>query len=38
MRQLMSGKENAAKVDDFLGTSHLVVCCDIGQLIFEAWF
>ena len=24
----MCGKDNAAKVDDCLGTNHLVVCCD----------
>ena len=29
MRQLMSGKDNAAKADDSLGTNHLVVCCDL---------
>ena len=34
----MYGKDNAAKVDDFLGTNHLVVCCGIGQLTFEAKF
>ena len=38
MRQLMSGKDNAAKVDDSLGTNHLVVCCDVGQLSLEARF
>ena len=32
LRQVMSGKDNATKVDDALGTSHLVVCCDVGQL------
>ena len=26
LRQLMSGKDNAAKVDDFMGTNNLVVC------------
>ena len=31
----MSGKDNEAKVDDSLGTNHLVVCCDVGQLTFE---
>ena len=34
----MSGKDNAAKVDDSFGTNHLVVCCDVGQLTFEAKF
>ena len=34
----MSGKDNAAKVNDSLGTTHLAVCCDIGQLTFEARF
>ena len=34
----MSGKENAAKVDDSLGTNHLAVCYDVGQLTFEARF
>ena len=34
----MSGKDNAAKVDDSLATNHLVVCCDVGQLTFEARF
>ena len=34
----MSGKDSAAKVDDSLGTDHLVVCCDVGQLTFEASF
>ena len=34
----MSGKNNATKVDDSLGTNHLVVCCDIRQLTFEARF
>ena len=34
----MSGKENTANVDDFLGTSHLVVCCDVRRRTFEAWF
>ena len=32
----MSGKDNAAKGDDSLGTNYLVVCCDAGQLTFEA--
>ena len=27
----MSGKDNAAKVDDSLGTNHSVVCCEVGQ-------
>ena len=31
MRQLMSGKDNAAKVDDSLGTNHLAVCCDVDS-------
>ena len=34
----MSGKDNAAKVKDSLGTNHLVVCCDAGQITFEARF
>ena len=34
----MSGKDKAAKVVDSLGTNHLVVCCDIGQLTFKARF
>ena len=34
----MSGKDNEAKVDYSLGTNHLVVCCDVGQLTFEAKF
>ena len=34
----MSGKDNAANVDDSLATNHLVVYCDIGQLSFEARF
>ena len=34
----MSGKDNAAKVDDSLGTNHLVVSCDVEQLTFEARF
>ena len=34
----MSAKDNAAKVDDSIGTNHLVVCRDVGQLTFEAWF
>ena len=34
----MSGKDNAAKVDDCLETNHLVVCCNVGQLTFEARF
>ena len=34
----MSGKDNAAKVDDSVRTNHLVVCCDVGQLTFEARF
>ena len=33
----MSGEDNAAKVDDSLGRNHLVVCCDVGQLTFEAF-
>ena len=32
----MSGKVNAAKVDDSLRTNQSVVCCDVGQLTFEA--
>ena len=31
----MSGKDNAAKVDDSLETNHLVMCCDVGQPTFE---
>ena len=34
----MSGKNNATKVDDPLGTNQLVVNCDLGQLTFEARF
>ena len=34
----MSGKDNMAKVDDSLGTNHLDVCCDVGQLTFDARF
>ena len=34
----MFGKDNVAKVDDSLGTNYLVVCCDVGQLTFEAMF
>ena len=34
----MSGKDNATKVDDPLGTNHLAVCCDVGQVTFEARF
>ena len=34
----MSEKDSAAKVDDCLGTNHLVVCCDVGQLTFEGRF
>ena len=34
----MSGKDNAVKADDSLGTNHLAVCCDVGQLTFEARF
>ena len=37
----MSEKDNAAKVDDSLGTTgtnHLAVCCDVGQQTFEAMF
>ena len=28
--QLMSGKDNAEKVDDSFGTNHVVECCDVG--------
>ena len=38
LRQLISGKDNAANVDDSLETNHLVVCCDVGQLTSEAGF
>ena len=38
LRQLTSGKDNAATVHDSLGTDHLVVCCDVGQQTFEAMF
>ena len=38
MRQLVFGKDNAAKVDDSLGINHLAVCCDGGQLTFDARF
>ena len=34
----MSGKNSAAKVDDSLRTNHLVMCCDVEQLTFEARF
>ena len=34
----MSRKDNEAKLDDSLGTNHLVVCCDVGQLAFELGF
>ena len=34
----MSAKDNAANVDHSLGTNHLVVSCDVGQLTFEARF
>ena len=36
LRQLMSGKDNAAKIDDSLEKNHLLVCCDVGQLTFDA--
>ena len=38
LRQLISAKDDVAKVDDYLGTNPLVVCCDVGQLTFEARF
>ena len=34
----MPGKDNATMLDDSLGTNHLVVCYDVGQLTFEATF
>ena len=34
----MSAKDNAAKVDDSLGTNRLVACCGVGQQTFEARF
>ena len=34
----MSGKDNAALVDDSLRTTHLAVCCDIELLTFGARF
>ena len=34
----MSGKDKVTKLDDSLGTNHLVVCCDVGQLTFELGF
>ena len=34
----MSGKDNTAKADDSLGTDYLVVCCDVGQVTFDARF
>ena len=34
----MPGKDNAAKVDDSLGTNHLVVCCDAGQQLLKVGF
>ena len=38
MRQLISGKDNEAKIDDSLGTNHLVVCYNVEQLTFEGRF
>ena len=38
LRQLISGKDNEAKVDDSLGTNHLVAFCDVEQVPFEARF
>ena len=32
----MSGKNNAAEVEDSFWTNHLVVCRDVGQLTFDA--
>ena len=26
----MFGKDNAAKLNDYLGTNHLAVCCDVA--------
>ena len=34
----MSGKGNATKVDDSLGTNDVAVCCNVGQLTSEARF
>ena len=34
----MSGKDNAANVENSLGINHLVVCCDVDQLTSEARF
>ena len=36
--QLISGKDNAAKVDNFLGKNHLVVCGSMGQLNLKLGF
>ena len=38
MRQLMFGKDDAAMFDDSLGTNHLAVCCDVGQLTLKLGF
>ena len=34
----MSVKDNTVKVDASLGINDLAVCCDVGQLTFEARF
>ena len=34
----MSKKDNATKFDDSLGTNHLVVYCEVGQLTYETKF
>ena len=37
LRQLMCREDNA-DFDDCLGTNHVVVCCDVGQLTFDDRF
>ena len=34
----MSAKDNEIKVNDSLGTNHLTVCCDAGQLNLKLGF
>ena len=34
----MSGKDNAAKVGNSMGTNHLLVCCDVGQQLLKLGF
>ena len=38
LRQLISGKDNKVKVDNSLGTNHLVVWCYVWQLTFKDSF